>query len=588
VPADTTAGGGQNLVGKSLGGRYEITGRLGKGGMAVVYRAEDKSFGRTVAIKVLRTDVAKDPIAAKRLVREARAAGQLHHPHIITMHDVGESDGMVYIVMELLEGRELSELMEEVGPIGLVRSIEIGRQVASALAVAHHHGIIHRDIKPENLFLIHHGSGSDFVKMLDFSIAKLPTNMVTAALTRAGSVFGTPHYMAPEQVEGREVAPQTDLYALGAVLYESIVGEPPYDGDSVIDILLQHVRGTPPRLDAGGRKLPAGLADLVESLLAKKVADRPSSATEVERMLESYLAEARAIEGDVLDDDDDDDEPVSTLKLDADMVAAVNRAAAAAEKIPTVQIPDDAADDGHRTVALSALDLPDFPEPTPAAAPAGTRRTVPGQGSVTPPADLPEMPGDLPGDAQEDEPGGRTIVGHGLAAQVRAEAARIEAERAGKAAPSLSLDAPPSAPPPAPSPKSQRAPRTAPPASAAPASAPPAGRGGPPPPPSGRASMPRSVGKSTVQAPTAVTGADEAPISGRRRRSAEAETQQAPDKVRAAAAGTLAVTPEERAALARELDEARSGGRKQQGVIIGLAAALAVAVGVIVWFVLRG
>lgn len=576
MPADITAGGGQNLIGKTLGGRYEIDSRLGKGGMAVVYQARDKSFGRTVAIKVLRTDVAKDPVAAKRLVREARAAGQLHHPHIITMHDVGESDGMVYIVMEVLHGRELSELMEEVGPIGLVRSIEIARQVASALTIAHKHGIIHRDIKPENLFLIDTGASGDFIKMLDFSIAKLPTNMVTAALTRAGSVFGTPHYMAPEQVEGREVAPQTDLYALGAVLYESIVGEPPYDGDSVIDILLQHVRGTPPRLDAGGRRMPKGLADLCESLLAKKIADRPASAEEVERLLEGYLAEARAIEGDVADDDGE--EPVSTLQLDAVSVRDIDAAARAAESAAPALEPDD----GDRTVALSALDLPDFPDaPSSAPTPAPKSRPAP---APQPPPDLPgAMPDDLPSDAEDPaaQVGGRTIMGHGLAEQVRAEAARIEAERAAKAAPKLDLGPPPSAP---------------------------SSSGAVPPPPGGRASMPRSVGKSTVQAPTAVPSSPppasapppapapaaaahpsaRQPAANRRRASADAITQQGPERARAAAAETLAVSQEEQAALAAQLNAARQGERQQRGLIVGLAAALVVAVGVIVYFVVRG
>ncbi|MCO4761095.1 MAG: serine/threonine protein kinase, partial [Myxococcales bacterium] len=281
------------MIGQVLAGRYEIEGRLGKGGMAVVYKAMDRNFGRSVAIKVLRTDVAKDPIAAKRLIREARAAGQLHHPNIITMHDVGTAEGMVYIVMEVLVGSELSDLMEEVGAIDLLRSLDIGRQVASALVVAHRAGIIHRDIKPENLFLIDTTTGSDYVKMLDFSIAKLPSAMVTAALTRAGSVFGTPHYMAPEQVEGRTVCPQTDLYALGAVLYECIAGEPPFDGDSVIDILLQHARAQPPKASDLGIWLPDGLSDLIASLLAKKETDRPESAAAVERRLEQMMEATR-------------------------------------------------------------------------------------------------------------------------------------------------------------------------------------------------------------------------------------------------------------------------------------------------------
>ena len=189
------------LIGTLFADRYQVQSRLGKGGMAIVYKAMDRNLGRDVALKVLRTDVAPDPSAAKRLVREARAAAQLHHPHIITIHDVGEAGGVVFMVMEVLVGRPLSDMMEAEGAVAVERTLDMGEQIASALSIAHSAGIIHRDIKPENLFLIDHGSKTDFIKMLDFSIAKLPNQMVTAALTRAGSVFGTPHYMAPEQIE---------------------------------------------------------------------------------------------------------------------------------------------------------------------------------------------------------------------------------------------------------------------------------------------------------------------------------------------------------------------------------------------------
>ena len=250
------------LIGTTFAKRYAIHGRLGKGGMAVVYRATDTQMGRDVAVKVLRTDVA-DEVAAKRLIREAKGAGALNHPNIITIFDRGIADDRVYIAMEILQGQEMSALMEEEGAIPVERALKICEQVASALAVAHAEGIIHRDIKPENLFLLSRGAG-DHVKMLDFSIAKLPKEMVTQQLTRAGSVFGTPHYMAPEQVEGKQAVPQTDLYALGAVLYELITGEPPFDGASVIDILLKHVKAPPPRLERPGLELPEGLAELVQ------------------------------------------------------------------------------------------------------------------------------------------------------------------------------------------------------------------------------------------------------------------------------------------------------------------------------------
>ena len=279
------------LIGITFANRYAIQGRLGKGGMAVVYRATDTQMARDVALKVLRPDVA-DEVAAKRLIREAKGAGALNHPNIITIFDRGIWEDRVYIAMEILNGREMSDLMEKEGAIPVLRALKIAEQVASALAVAHAEGIIHRDIKPENLFLLNR-AGADVVKMLDFSIAKLPKEMVTQQLTRAGSVFGTPHYMAPEQVEGKQAVPQTDLYALGAVLYELITGEPPYDGNSVIDILLKHVKAPVPSMERPGVELPPGLADLVKELLAKKPADRPESAEIVRERIADMLAMLR-------------------------------------------------------------------------------------------------------------------------------------------------------------------------------------------------------------------------------------------------------------------------------------------------------
>ena len=596
MSGDISAGGTQNLVGHSLGGRYDIVSRLGKGGMAVVYRANDRMLARTVAIKVLRTDVAKDPVAAKRLVREARAAGQLHHPNIITMHDVGDSDGMVYIVMEVLQGRELSELMDESGSLGLVRSIEIARQTASALAVAHAHRIIHRDIKPENLFICRSENGEDHVKVLDFSIAKLPTNMVTAALTRAGSVFGTPHYMAPEQVEGREVSPQTDLYALGAVLFESILGEPPFDGDSVIDILLQHVRATAKRLDFDGRPLPPGLADLVESMLAKKESDRPTSAEEVERQLARCLVAARVIEGSgatiemptieqaALGADFGYGDSEATFKLKGDVVASTRAAAdAAAQAAPTEASSPPAAPAAPTPAAAPA-------RPAVAPAPASPALDAAVADSLPTNLDLPdELPGSMRGEANAasadidwskpagaDDPAdfsGRTMMGHGLAAQVLAEAARIQAERAARAPALGLLPAAAAAPAPASPPSAAGASKPAPPplgrahlptslaaatgpsaptATSAPTAARPAVPGAPQP------SAPPSSAPPSSAPPTSAASMPHAPSARQQAAKASAGPPPSAEVSRAAAAETVAVSAEDQAALAEAL-----GARKQ-------------------------
>lgn len=378
------------LIGTTFASRYAIHGRLGKGGMAVVYRATDTQMGRDVAVKVLRTDVA-DEVAAKRLIREAKGAGALNHPNIITIFDRGIADDRVYIAMEVLQGQEMSALMEELGAVPVERALKICEQVASALAVAHAEGIIHRDIKPENLFLLSRGGG-DIVKMLDFSIAKLPKEMVTQQLTRAGSVFGTPHYMAPEQVEGKQAVPQTDLYALGAVLYELIAGEPPFDGNSVIDILLKHVKTPAPSLARPGLDLPPGLADLVAQMLAKKPADRPETAEQVRERL-------------------------------GDMLSDLRRSKSAPASAPASAPPASAPP----------------PQAPPVAAPPAAR-AIPRMPTLAPkqPGALPEGP--IGTAADDDE---RTIVGVGVSAQLN-EMIRVQ-----KATQAAAHAAPTTAPPPA-------------------------------------------------------------------------------------------------------------------------------------------
>jgi tRNA A-37 threonylcarbamoyl transferase component Bud32 len=444
-----------SLIGQTLANRYVIQSKLGKGGMAVVYKAKDKSFGRDVAVKVLRTDVAKDPVAAKRLIREARAAGQLHHPNIITMHDVGEVDGLVYIVMEVLKGRELSDLMEEEGAVDPARAVEIARQVASAMTVAHANGIIHRDIKPENLFLNEAG-GRDAIKVLDFSIAKLPTNMVTAALTRVGSVFGTPHYMAPEQVEGRAVCSQTDLYALGAVLYELIAGEPPFDGKSVIDILLQHAKTAPPKLSDTDAELPPGLSELVDSLLAKKETDRPASAEVVEQALARFVTIIKDGKSVV------SREPAATVVVttgaEAELITAEPppepgtqayvREPKFTHVAPEFGPPPDPAPDGEladedtqRIAAaneaktrVKAVDAPEGVRGSGVEATAGGKPTPSLELSV----DLPDalsLPDAIPNRMRAPFAGSQarddaTLVGAGMAQRVREETERIKRERA--------------------------------------------------------------------------------------------------------------------------------------------------------------
>jgi serine/threonine-protein kinase len=211
------------MIGSTLG-NYQITEELGRGGMAVVYRAYQPSLNRHVAIKVLPPQLSFDPQFVERFQREARAAARLRHPNIVVIHDVGEQDGNYYIVMEYLEGRTLNQLIEQEGPLSPQRAAHIIDQVAAALDYAHQQGVVHRDVKPANIFV----GKDDRVTLTDFGIAKAATD--AEQLTRTGMLMGTPEYMAPEQAEGSNVDHRTDLYSLGIVLYQMLVGRVPFRG----------------------------------------------------------------------------------------------------------------------------------------------------------------------------------------------------------------------------------------------------------------------------------------------------------------------------------------------------------------------
>lgn len=583
------------LIGELLAGRYQIESKLGKGGMAVVYRAQDQSFGRTVAIKVLRTDVASDPVAAKRLVREARAAGQLHHPNIITMHDVGETGGMVYIVMELMEGRELADLMEEQGAVGVRRALDIGRQVAGALTVAHSHGIIHRDIKPENLFLIKHDGSGDFIKMLDFSIAKLPTNMVTAALTRAGSVFGTPHYMAPEQVEGRVVCTQTDLYALGAVIYELIAGEPPFDGDSVIDILLQHAKKRAPRLcDLPSLTLPAGLSELVDSLLAKKESDRPATAADVESALLRMIA--------TLD---------NASAPDADRTVALAALPTGGSVMPPAlpqrQRPQSPRPAGPRTSESPrrAAKAPPRPAPSsrrPSAPRPAASRPAPAAEDCSPDLaalDLPSAPGR---NRRQATSGGddRTMLGHGMAAKVREAAERIERQAAeAAAAASARPEVSPAPPTAGPSPSEDEPTRLETPAmeleepTRLETAAAVDDEALVPPPPAGRARVPGVMAPGAVAQSTSVRVRGPAPEEPPRPSADSIVTMPevaAEDvaKLQRAAQATVAISPAQMQDLSRQIRGSAKQSSKLIWVAVPVAAIGVIAIVIAIYFLTTG
>lgn len=262
-------------------GRYEIIEELGRGAMGVVYKAKDPTIGRTVALKTLRLDVHGLETAemVRRFQNEARAAGVLSHPNIVTIYDAGEQDGIFYIAMEFMQGTTLHELLAEHHILPTEDVIQYSRQICKGLDYAHSHGIVHRDVKPANIMITANGT----VKIMDFGIAKAGGSM-----TSTGQVLGTPNYMSPEQVKGRPLDGRSDLFSFGVILYEMLTGEKPFVGQNVTTIIYKIVNENPiaPRdLDV---TVHPGLSAIVTRALAKSPDDRYQSGADLVRDLESY------------------------------------------------------------------------------------------------------------------------------------------------------------------------------------------------------------------------------------------------------------------------------------------------------------
>jgi len=277
------------LLGTTFQGRYRIEAKLGQGGMGAVYRATQLAVGRQVAVKVIHAALADNEKEVARFQQEARAIASLHHPNIISLIDFGQSDeGDLFLVMEFVEGEPLSAIARREAPLDPRRVARLGSQIMDALSVAHDKGIVHRDMKPENLFITHVGRRGEFVKVLDFGIAKMEGDGgAEMTLTRTGAIIGSPRYMAPEQARGLPISGQTDIYAVGAILYELLTGGPVFDAKSATDYVIAHVTKPPPPPVADGRRLAGPLVDLILWMLAKDPADRPQGAEAVLRALDA-------------------------------------------------------------------------------------------------------------------------------------------------------------------------------------------------------------------------------------------------------------------------------------------------------------
>ncbi|NOY90404.1 MAG: protein kinase [Deltaproteobacteria bacterium] len=276
------------MLGSLIAGKYRIEEWIGEGAMGRVYAARQESLDKHVAIKVLHPHLARDPKVIKRFHREARAASRLSHPNSMQVVDFGaDEDGKLYIAMELLDGPDLLEVIEDESPLSPRRIGRMLGEILDALEAAHAAGIIHRDLKPENVMVVEDHAGRELVKVCDFGIAKIPEAEGGSAITMTGFVCGTPEYMAPEQARGEELDVRADLYAAGAMLYQLLTGQVPFTADSALGIITKHLTEplVPPRRARPDLNIPSALAHVSEKALRKDRRRRYGSATEMKRAL---------------------------------------------------------------------------------------------------------------------------------------------------------------------------------------------------------------------------------------------------------------------------------------------------------------
>ncbi|MCU0241023.1 MAG: serine/threonine protein kinase [Vicinamibacteria bacterium] len=264
-------------------GRYEILDKLGEGAMGVVYRGLDATLGRLVALKVLSSEMEADEEILQRFRREAEAIGQLSHPNIVTVYDLGESDGQLYMAMELLDGCDLRKIIESRSHVSLTERVRMLTEICAGLGYAHGKGVIHRDIKPANIFVTREGT----VKIVDFGLARLDAH---AAITRRGVILGTPDYMSPEQAMGAAIDHRSDIFSTGAVFYELLTFEKPFIGKSLHSVLYQIISDSPTHILTLNPDIPARLAAVIHRMLLKKPERRPATLEDVRREINCSTA----------------------------------------------------------------------------------------------------------------------------------------------------------------------------------------------------------------------------------------------------------------------------------------------------------
>lgn len=283
-----------------LNGQFRILQKIGTGGMGSVYRAAQPAMKREVAIKILHPKLAGRKDLTSRFRREARAMSQLTHPNTarVFMYGELEEDGSLYIVMEMLEGKNLNQTVRRGGPLPVERAIPILVQVCGALQEAHELGIVHRDLKPENIFLCNQGGLVDFPKVLDFGLAKVTEQQMqpgSMILTQEGMVFGTPEFMSPEQAQGRTLDARSDIYSLAVILYEVLTGKLPFDAKTPMEYIQTHVTAPiiPLNERVEGMSFPEGLGKVLEKALQKKPEDRYQTAAELGNALKPFANEGQ-------------------------------------------------------------------------------------------------------------------------------------------------------------------------------------------------------------------------------------------------------------------------------------------------------